>query len=264
MRVALVQFAPKLGEVQANTETMIRLVDDAASKGAAIVIFPEMSDTGYHPSVFERFAQPWPGEVYNALQDAARSHSIAILSGLSEKSGEEVFNSLVLFSAEGEELAKYRKTHLFSPAPVFEHEYFVAGSAFEVVELAGVSIGLSICYDLRFPEMYRCLSEGGAEVLINVAAWPRKRADHWDWLTRVRAVENQAFFLGVSSVGEGEGDTLNGNSRVVSPRGELLGSLQQERNAVVVCDLDFELLSSFRKELPLDCSRRPELYQLRK
>ncbi len=260
MRIALVQFCSDLGQVEQNTEKMCGLIAQAARGGAELVVFPEMSDTGYHPSVFTSSAQPWPGPVFNALQLAAKTHSTAVACGISEKVGEQIFNSLAVFSNSGDLVSSYRKTHLFCPAPVFEDRYFSAGEILQVADIGSVRLGLSICYDLRFPELYRCLAQSGASVLINVAAWPRKRSTHWDWLTRARAIENQLFFVAVSSVGGQEAQTLNGNSRVLSPRGEVIGALADEKDAILIVDVDLGEIEAFRQELPLELSRRPDLY----
>ena len=127
-------------------------------------------------------------------------------------------------------------------------------------ELGGATWGLSICYDLRFPELYRTLAVRGATVLANCTAWPAARADHWDHLTRARAIENQAFFVGVNRVGTDDGLTFAGRSRVVAPTGELLAEASADREELLVAELDPGLVGRFRTAIPALAGRRPELY----
>ena len=172
MKIGLAQIDSEVGNVEQNCSTFNEYAAQAKAEGCEVVLFPEMSDTGYVTSTFSKYAQPWPGIAFEAASNAASSNSINLLCGISEKENDSIYNSLAVFNNCGELIAKYRKTHLFSPAPVSEDKYCLPGSEAIVVEIAGLHWGLSICYDLRFPELYRSLMLKGAQVLFNSTAWP--------------------------------------------------------------------------------------------
>ncbi len=260
LKLAFAQMCSENGEPGRNVQKMCSLIEQASAQGAELLVFPEMADTGYHPSVFDSSAQSWPGPVLDALRAAAAKNSLAVFCGMSEKTEEGIYNSMAAIDASGELVAKYRKIHLFTPAPADEARYFLAGDSVEVAEVAGVRVGLSICYDLRFPELYRAQALDGAQLLINSAAWPAKRSTHWDYLTRARAIENQAYFLGVASVGPEGAFVLNGNSRLVSPQGEVVAEAKGGSEQLIVAELDIAVLNSFRAGIPTFSSRREDVY----
>lgn len=266
MRVALAQIGCVVGDVAANVATMVDAVRDAAGQGCDAVWFPELADTGYALSVMRGVAGPWPGLAYSALSSAARQHRLAVGAGLSERVGDVLFNSLVVFNAEGERVGHYRKAHLFAAGAVNEAGCFEAGDsdcAYDRMDhptLSGMKHGLSICYDLRFPELYRRRADQGAAVLVNVTAWPEARWRHWDVLTRARAVENQAYFLGVGRVGEDEGIALAGRSRVIAPTGEPIAEAGPSEPALVVAELDPSAVTDFRTAVPALAARRRDLF----
>lgn len=202
--------------------------------------------------------------------------------------GGVIFNSLAVFDAGGELVGHYRKAHLFvagtagtadesacfnpapgsppgsSPGNVTERGASASGGVGEggverIVELHGLRHGLSVCYDLRFPELYRRLAAGGADVLVNVTAWPNARPTHWDILSRARAVENQAYFVGAARVGCDGGIQMNGRSRIVDPRGEVVAEGSADRVELVVGEIDAAHVAAFREEVPALAARRADL-----
>jgi predicted amidohydrolase len=201
--------------------------------------------------------------------------------GLSERVTDEaddhghdaIYNSVAVFGAEGELPAWYRKLHLFRMGRSVEGAVggpdeaavFSAGTAVVGVEIGGMRHGLSVCYDLRFAELYRRLRAEadaggcGAEVLVNVTAWPAVRAGHWDVLTRARAVENQAWFVGVGRVGQDAGIAMAGRSRVVSPMGEVVAEGSADRAELIVAEIDAAAVSAFRALLPTESHRRRDV-----
>jgi predicted amidohydrolase len=259
MKIALAQLDCKLGDIATNTSRMADFARQAADRGCELVVFPEMSDTGYVPERFSEWAEPWPGASFDALAAAAAESSIAIVAGLCERAGGKVYNSLAFFSPEGELIASYRKIHLFSASPGSETEACTPGDEVQVCDFAGIRWGLSICYDLRFPELYRKLSAAGATVLIDVAAWPATRPTHWDYLTRARAIENQAFLIAATRAGQDESITMLGHSRVVAPMGDLIVEAGDQEE-LLIADLDFALVDTFRKTIPAIEDRRVDLF----
>ena len=157
MKVAAAQISCALGDIDANLRKIRDFASRAKKSGANLVVFPEMSDTGYSMPVIQKHARPWKNGAVNELQKIARENSITIVAGLSEREGDSIFNSQVLVDSKGELLAKYRKTHLVTAAPLDERVCFSPGNEFVTSKLGDFNVGLSICYDLRFPEMSRAL-----------------------------------------------------------------------------------------------------------
>lgn len=164
------------------------------------------------------------------------------------------FNSLLVFDPSGACCARYRKMHLFSYAG--EHQKASRGESLEVVTVAGMRIALFVCYDLRFPHAFAAV---GAEVdaFLVVANWPAARRMHWDTLLRARAIENQAYVLGVNRVGEGGGVSYDGGTCVVSPQGDVQG-LEDQTEGVLQCVIEAEEVSRYRSNFPTLRDRYPE------
>ncbi|NNJ25941.1 Omega-amidase YafV [Planctomycetes bacterium LzC2] len=254
-----------VGNVAANAARIDRFAREAAAEGCEALFLPELSDTGYDGDAAREHADEWPGTGYDAVRNAATTHGLAVICGVAEHVGGTLHNGLAAIDSSGERIAKYRKLFLFDGAGAWEPETFTPGEEAVVCDLAGQRWGLSICYDLRFPEQYRALTALGATALVNCSAWPNVRWEHWDLLTRARAVENQAFFIGVNRCGtdiptNGDGLTFAGRSRVVAPTGELLAEAGPTGEALVVADLDFNTVASFRTLLPALAARRPTLF----
>ena len=260
MKIGLAQIDCEVGDVKANCQKISEYCKQAKSKGCDLVIFPEMVDTGYIMSVIQEVASEWPDLPFNTLKKCAEDNSMHVLCGISEREEENIYNSQALFSPTGELLAKYRKTHLFSAKPVCEELTISPGDTFCVVDICGIKCGLSICYDLRFPELYRQLALDGAEVLINSTAWPHSRPHHWDHLTRTRAIENQCYFVGVDRVGLDGDLKMNGCSRIVEPMGDILIEASSDKEELIVGDLDLNKVSAFRNKIPVFKSRRADIY----
>ncbi len=263
MKVGLGQIDCVVGDVPGNVAAMTAMVAEAAGQGCDAVWFPELADTGYGLSVMRDVAGTWPGPAFDALAEAAKRHGIVVGAGLSEREtsgGDVIFNSFAVFEADGSLAARYRKTHLFCSGLADESSCFTPGDGAETVDIDGLTHGLSICYDLRFPELYRKLSEEGAAVLVNATAWPRTRPTHWDHLTRARAIENQAYFIGVGRVGKDDGFKLNGRSRVVSPMGEVVAEGSADEAELVVGEIDVAEVTRFREMIPAQKHRRRDLF----
>lgn len=259
MKIALAQISSVPGQVESNVEKFQIYARKAADSGAKIVLFPEMSDTAYDLKIIVETAQKWPGIAYDAAAKAASDNGIYLIAGISEKDGDQIYNSLAVFSPAGELIERYRKIHLFTPAPVFEGDYCAAGSEIKTVQIEGVTFGLTICYDLRFPEIYRALVDKGATVMVNCAAWPEIRSMHWDILTKARAIESQAYFVAVDRIGCDSGLQMCGDSRVIAPFGEIEASAGKVEE-LVIADLDLDKVSEFREKLGALKSRRLDLF----
>src|SRR5437764_12643636 len=203
MKVAVAQISCSLGDPEANLSKVRDFSRGAKESGAELIVFPEMTDTGYSMPVIQKHADPWKTGFVAGLQQIANELSTAIISGVSERDGSSIYNSQVLVDAKGDIVAKYRKTHLYAVAPVEEQTCFASGDSFASFELGELRFGFSICYDLRFPELYRKLvTEKNVDAFVISSAWPFPRGEHWRVLAQARAVENQAYVIASNRVGK--------------------------------------------------------------
>src|SRR5207247_1727597 len=155
MKIAVAQIACLLGDPEANLSKVHDFSRRAKAAGAELIVFPEMTDTGYAMPVIQKYASDWKTGFIPGVQAIAREFSIGIVSGGSERAGSSVYNSQVLVDAKGGIVAKYRKAHLYAVAPVEEQTCFAPGDAFVSFDFGELRFGFSICYDPRFPDMCR-------------------------------------------------------------------------------------------------------------
>src|SRR2546421_5936390 len=168
MKVAAAQISCALGDFDANLQKIRDFATRAKKSGADLIVFPEMIDTGYSMPVIQKHAKAWKEGAAAELQKITRELSIAIVAGISDRDGDSIFNAQVLVDPRGEIVAKYRKTHLVTAAPLDERVCLSPGNEFVTSELGNFNVGLSICYDLRFPEMARALVvKYRANVIVN-------------------------------------------------------------------------------------------------
>ncbi len=158
MKIAAAQISCALGDLDANLSKIREFASRAKDAGAELIVFPEMVDTGYSMPIIQKHAKAWADGAVPEVQTIAKALSIAIVSGVSEREGALIYNSQLVVDANGQVVAKYRKTHLVTAAPLDERGCFSPGNEFSSFTLAGLRLGLSICYDLRFPEMCRKLA----------------------------------------------------------------------------------------------------------
>ena len=263
VKVAAAQISCALGDFGANLSKIRDFVARAKKSGAELVLFPEMTDTGYSMPVIQKHARAWKDGAVRELQKIAKENSIAVLAGISDRDGDAIFNAQVLVSVNGEVLAKYRKTHLVTAAPLDERICLSPGNEFVTCKVGSFTVGLSICYDLRFPEMARTLVvEYGANVILNSSAWPVVRAEHLRILALSRAVENQSYFIIANRVGTDDGVTFCGGSLIVDPSGEILAAASPDREELIEAEISEQAIADVRSRVTVFAHRRPELYKL--
>ena len=210
MKISIAQFKSELGAVDKNFATAERLIESV--KNSDVIILPELWSTGYYPTPVENFADKDGERTTEFICAVARKFSVNIIGGsVIVSSGGEIFNRCIVANRNGELIATYDKTHLFSFAQ--ENKVFRAGDKISTVELDDVRCGLAICYDLRFPEFIRKIALAGVEIIFIPAAWSLKRLTPRQILTKARAIENQIFVVFANS---------SGKSEVVNPRGEVI------------------------------------------
>jgi predicted amidohydrolase len=263
MKIAAAQISCALGDFAANLRKIRDFSALAKKSGAELIVFPEMVDTGYSMPVIEKQAKTWSEGAVSELQRIAKETSIGIVAGISDRDGTSIFNAQVLVDAQGKILAKYRKTHLVTAAPLDERVCLSPGNEFASCKIEKFTVGLSICYDLRFPEMARTLVvECGANVIVNSSAWPVVRAEHLRILALARAVENQSYFIIANRVGTDDGVTFCGSSVIIDPSGAILAAASPDREELIEADISEQVIADVRNRVTVFAHRRPELYQI--
>ena len=266
MRVAACQM--RSGEdVEANLATAEQLLGEAAEGGADLASLPEFFTYLGRSSGRPAAVEPVPGPTTERLSSLARERGMWVLGGsVLEVAEGRVHNTSVLLDRAGELVATYRKIHLFDvelpdQAPIRESDAFTPGEQLVTHPTEDARLGLSICYDLRFPELYRGLMVQGAEVLCVPAQFQHTTGTaHWEVLLRARAIENQCFVVAAGQWGpsgrEGSGHRSHGHSMVVDPWGEVLAEAPAEGDGVWFADLDLARLREIRTRLPALKHRR--------
>jgi omega-amidase len=263
MKIAAAQISCGLGDFNANLRKVNDFAALAKKSGAELVVFPEMVDTGYSMPVIQKHAKTWSEGAVPELRKIAKEISIAIVAGISDQDGASIFNAQVFVNGQGDILAKYRKTHLVTAAPLDERVCLSPGNEFVICKIDKFNVGLSICYDLRFPEMARTLVlERGANVIVNSSAWPVVRAEHLRILALARAVENQSYFVIANRVGTDDGITFCGSSVIVDPSGKILAAASTDREELIAAEISQEIINEVRSRVTAFAHRRPELYEL--
>ena len=262
MKIAAAQIACVPGDFDANVQKTRDFAALAKKSGAELVVFPEMVDTGYSMPVIQKHARVWSDGAVRELQKIAKEISIAIVAGISDRDGASIFNAQVFVNGQGDVLAKYRKTHLVTAAPLDERVCLSPGNEFVSSKIDKFNVGLSICYDLRFPEMARTLViERGANVIVNSSAWPVVRAEHLRILALARAVENQSYFVIANRVGTDDGVTFCGSSVIVDPSGTILAAASPDRDELIQADISERVIADVRNRVPVFAHRRGDLYK---
>ncbi len=258
LKVALGQMNVQLGEPEANLQVARLFAAEAGELGAELLLLPELWSTGYDLERAEEYATPVEGGVFAETAVLAAQHHLAIVgSCLSDLGGGKVGNTAVFYDATGQVQATYSKTHLFRLMD--EEQYLTAGDSLTLVETAWGQMGLAICYDLRFPEIFRRYALQGARVVLLPAEWPHPRLAHWRTLLRARAIENQMFVVACNRVGTSKKQTFFGHSCVMDPWGETVLEMGEEEGLATAV-LDLSLVDSVRAQIPIFADRRPDLY----
>jgi predicted amidohydrolase len=267
--VALVQLDAG-DDVQANIRTAVELAEEAASGGARLVALPEYLQFRGPDEGFRASARPIPGEHTAAFVEVARARGVWILVGsLAEATDDPArpHNTSVLIRPDGGIAATYRKIHLFDVAvdagPVDTESARVSpGDQIVVADVEGVKMGLTICYDLRFPELYRSLALAGAQVLTVPANFTERTGrDHWEVLLRARAIENAAYVLAPSQVNGPPGQPAFGRSMIIDPWGTIVAQAP-DAVSIVRAVLDMDRVAAIRRQIPVLANRRPDTYRL--
>ncbi|MBL1215019.1 MAG: hydrolase [Ignavibacteriae bacterium] len=245
MKIGLFQYSPEWENPEANIAKINDILDNEISD-EEMIVFPEMTLTGFTMNS-EKFAEELDGKSTRFFMDLARQTKKHIFAGIIERDNFDIYNTLVHFNNQGLITARYRKIHPFSFAD--EHKYYSAGRDIFITKIEKCAIGLSVCYDLRFPELYRLYAKEKVDLIIDIANWPLKRVEHWKYLLKARAIENQCFVVGVNRVGEDPFNEYNGCSAVFSPMGDEI-IMVADKAGLIKTELNLADVEAVRTRLP--------------
>jgi len=267
IRVAIVQMEASYFAIEQNEEKTLSLVEEALAQEADLLVFPEGVNLGYfildHTKTRDEalslalemaptLSSPWVEELKKRAQQGIH----IAWGGFFKGEENELVNALVLISPEGR-VFTYHKAHLYHQKEVREEDFVRRGSKLRWVDTALGRFGLSICYDLNFPEVTRTLTLKGAQIILLPAAWPKMAGASWDILLPARAFENEVFVVGCNQTG-GE---FYGHSKILDYMGNVIVEFEEEEG-VKIAEIDLERLEKWRKIVTFLEDRRPDLYDL--
>jgi predicted amidohydrolase len=263
IKLALCQISSKRENKEANLRKIETLTQKAKQQGADLAIFPEMSLTGYvlHDQVYE-LAEPIPGPTVAKVEALAKKTGMHIIFGmpeLSEKTKGTIYNTAVLVGPKGF-IGKYRKMYLPTHSVFEEKRYFRPGYEPAAFQTELGNIGLTICYDVFFPEVFRLARLKGAQLIVCISASPAVRRGYFEILTAARALENTAFLAYVNLAGVEDGLQFWGGSRLVCPTGDVAAKAKYDEEDFVLCEVDFGDLKAAEPFIPTLRDLRPELF----
>ncbi len=254
-RCAAIQFNITLGQVAANLRKASAALNRVADEGACLAVLPEMWSCGYDYRHLEALAGETPA-VLTEMQSLSKARNLVIVGSLPEAMDGNIYNTAYVID-NGELKGSYRKLHLFST--MGEDRFLQAGDQTLVADTTAGRIGVAICYDLRFPELFRKLALAGAEIICVPAEWPKPRQEHWQTLLRARAIENQLFVIAANCCRvQGKLDFC-GLSQLISPLGNILARAQEE-DTELVADFDFTEMANYREQIKILTDRRADIY----
>ncbi len=244
MKAGLVQFSP----VWENKEESINKINNLISilnDKVDLLIFPEMTLTGFtmHSIQFKEEIDGIGMKYFINLASKLKTH---LFFGIIENYNDKFYNSLVHIDKNGLISAYYRKIHPFTHTK--EDKFYSSGEEIVITKIEQIKIGLSICYDLRFPELFRLYAKQRVDLIINIANWPIDRIEHWKTLLKARAIENLCYVIGVNRIGNDPYFQYNGFSMVIDPLGNIL-NMNENEEKITTCELDLNLVNDTRNKL---------------
>lgn len=254
LRIHLLQFPTRAGRPLRTLARLEELLANFSPRPQDWLIFPEMWPSGFSLDDAARLEEE-NAACFSWLQDYAKRHKVYLSGSMLELARKRLFNRAYVLGPKGRLLRDYRKIHLFEYGG--EHLRFSPGKESALLSSPWGKIGLAICYDLRFPELFRRLSAQGAKIFLVPSAWPGERIDHFLSLLKARAIENQAYVVGVNKVGPGTHEkpvTYGGHSAVFDPWGRCLVEMNS-RTGLRTAELDLDYLGELRRRYPFLKSR---------
>lgn len=258
IKILVVQNCSVIRDKEANFKKVEALLKPFENSNIDLIVLPEVWAVGWYCKAFTDAAEEENNSItLNFLSNLAKKFNSNVVGGsyIKKYQDAKLTNNCPVFDREGNLIAQYEKMHLFSHFGADEGQYATKGSKQVIAKTDVAKLGLSICYDIRFPELFRVYAYNGVDILINVAAWPKTRKNHWVTLQKARAIENQAFVIAASQTGLIKGDEYNlGHSMVISPYGEVIAELNEEE-AVLEAEIDLSEMKTLREKFPILADR---------
>lgn len=249
----MLQISSIVGDIEANMQKVLCFLDSQLPENVDILVLPEVWTVGWACEKFIESAQSFPeSKVISFLADIAKKYSINVIGGsfITEKGG-NYYNTCPVFDRNGNLICQYAKMHLYSYYGCDEGKYITKGDCLKLVEIEGVKYGLSICYDIRFPEVYREYAKSGADVLVNCAAWGATKSIPWEMMTKSRAIENQCYMIALTQSGKIKDSDYNlGHSRLIDFKGDEICAIF-EGEGIITGTINLSLLYNFRRKAPI-------------
>ncbi|MFC2088118.1 nitrilase-related carbon-nitrogen hydrolase [Calditrichota bacterium] len=245
MNVSLFQYDPFWEDKKSNQQKIVELIQLSKIK-TDVLVFPEMTLTGFTMRS-KKYSESIDGETLKFFQEIAQKYNIHVFGGFVENVKGKFFNCLVHVDGTGKLQTKYHKIHPFSFSG--ENRHYSPGKNLVTTTIDDIEIGMSICYDLRFPELFRHYAKKRVTTIINIANWPVQRIEHWQNLLKSRAIENLCYMIGVNRVGKDKGNNYNGRSAVYGPFGEEI-ILMDNSEKIVTFELENQRVIDTREKFP--------------
>lgn len=258
MKIGLLQLAVLEKNKSANVAHGLELLRQHAAEHDLLVM-PEVWTTGYSLGHLQEEAEPIASSLISEICSIAAANKCAIIAGsVPMKREDKIYNTSIAIDKNGKIVNMYDKVHLFG---LFNEErFFAPGNNFQAFELDGLCCGSTICYDLRFPELFRHLALQGARIIFCPAEWPEARVDIWRLLPQARAAENHTYVIAVNCCGTFKGAPFGGHSMVVAPTGKILAEAGADEE-FVSCEIELDLVDKVRARLNALADVRKELIQ---
>lgn len=258
MNIALVSLGQLWEDKAGNLDLCEAYVKEASQENVDLVVFPEMTLTGFSSNISSTAEDKSNSETVQNFSHLALKYKTALLFGVVFKDGEKAANNAILVDSQGYLIQEYTKIHPFTFAK--EDKYFNGGDRLKTCRFNGLTIGFSICYDLRFPELYSILAKS-CDLIVNIANWPAKRVNHWNTLLKARAIENQTFIAGVNRTGvDGNGLEYCESSDIINANGDSLQVVSSWKD-MNIYHLDSSFSVEYKKEFNTYRDRKTSLYK---
>jgi len=246
MNALCIQLDIAWSDPQANCRAFEDMLSAAAPQPGDLAVLPEMFSTGFSMDAAS-LAEPPDGPAAASLSETARRFGIYILAGLAARHDDTCRNEALLLAPDGSTTGRYWKTHPFSPSG--EQEHYTPGDRAVVLPVGEFQLAPAVCYDLRFPELFRSGAAAGANLIAVIANWPAVRSEHWSQLLIARAIENQAYVIGVNRCGADPNHSYAGQSVIIDPQGGTLARAAEDQ-CVISAPLDIETVNRWREDFP--------------
>ena len=253
MKLTIAQYQIQYGQPSQNLAIIQTLAGKAHADQSNLLMLPELCLHGYHSDSIRLDTKSHLPEVLPVLSDICKENLLDLCGSFVEEEDGNRYNTMIYLDQQGHLLAKYRKTHLFRP--LNEHRYFHPGDLVKVVDTAYGKLGLAICYDLRFPELFRAMLAQGVKGFLICAEWPVERIEHWQSILRARAIENLAWIGACNCTGITGKAIFGGSSLFFTPWGDTLAQLEGEECQTI--EFDPGITDRIRQENPFLDDWRP-------